>query len=163
MTNALFFIMFPLVFFIHDIEEILMRKKYMPAIVKTVSEKVPKLKPIVIHLQNISTLRFSIIVLEEFLLIVIACIINVFYDISYPLYALFWGFSLHLIIHLGQAVVIRKYIPGLVSSLLLLPYCIAGIIDLVSLYGFDLNFIWAVVGFAVIAINLLFMHKLVSK
>ena len=85
-----------------------MRKRAMPAIVATLKEKMSRIAPVAVHLQNISTKKFVLIVAEEFMLIVIALMLFLDYSI-YPLLALFWGFSIHLVMHIGQAVAIRKY------------------------------------------------------
>ena len=34
----------------------------------------------------------------------------------------FMAFSIHLIVHLGQSIVVRGYVPGFVTSILLLPF-----------------------------------------
>lgn len=91
---------------IHDLEEIMMRKRSMPEIERLVSSKFPRIAPIIRHLQNISTRSFIIIIIEEFFLI--SVILAIFlYGIHYPLLALFWGFSIHLLVHIVQSIVIR--------------------------------------------------------
>ena len=102
MFTVLLYILLPLVFLIHDLEEIVMRKRCMPYIVRLVSSNFPRITPIIRHLQNISTKNFIIIVIEEFLLIIVALVVFL-YDIPYPLLALFWGFSIHLLVHIAQA------------------------------------------------------------
>ena len=88
MFTVLLYILLPLVFLIHDLEEIVMRERSMPHIVRLVSDKLPRIAPIIRHLQNISTKNFIIIVIEEFLLIIAALVVFL-YDIPYPLLALF--------------------------------------------------------------------------
>lgn len=162
MFTVLLYILLPLVFLIHDLEEIVMRKHCMPYIVRLVSGKFPRIVPFVRHLQNISTRDFIIIVIEEFLLIIVALAVFL-YDIPYLLLALFWGFSIHLLVHIAQAIVIRKYVPGLVTSLLFLPYCALGVVHLIQRYSFGMNMLLAVVGFAIVVANLLIMHRIMRK
>lgn len=138
-----------------------MRKRAMPAIVATLKEKMPRIAPVAVHLQNISTKKFVLIVAEEFMLIVIALMLFLDYSI-YPLLALFWGFSIHLVMHIGQAVAIRKYIPGLLTSILLLPYCALGVVHTIERFSITANLALAVFGFATVAINLLVMHKILK-
>lgn len=72
MFTVLLYILLPLVFLIHDLEEIMMRKRSMPEIVRLVSSKFPRIAPIIRRLQNISTRNFILIVIEEFFLIIFA-------------------------------------------------------------------------------------------
>lgn len=113
-------------------------------------------------MQNISTRNFIIIIIEEFLLITAALAVFL-YDIPYPLLALFWGFSIHFLVHIAQAIAIRRYVPGLIMSLLFLPYCILGIVHLIERYSIEVNMLLAVVGFAVAVANLLIMHRIMRK
>lgn len=162
MFTVLLYILLPLVFLIHDLEEIVLRKHCMPYIVRLISGNFPRITPIVRHLQNISTRNFIIIIVEEFLLITVALAVFL-YDIPYPLLALFWGFSIHLLVHIAQAIVIRRYVPGLTTSLLFLPYCALGIVHLIQRYSFEMNMLLAVVGFTVVVTNLLIMHRIMRK
>ncbi|WP_414630812.1 HXXEE domain-containing protein [Bacteroides sp. UBA939] len=162
MSIVLLYILLPLVFLIHDLEEIVMRMHCMPHIVRLVSSRFPRITPIIRHLQNISTRNFIIIIIEEFLLIIVALAVFL-YDIPYPLLALFWGFSIHLFVHIAQAIVIRRYVPGLITSLLFLPYCAMGGVHLIQRYGLDLNMLLAVIGFAIVVTNLLIMHRIMRK
>lgn len=162
MFTVLLYILLPLVFLIHDLEEIVMKKRSMPHIVRLVSCKYPRIAPIIEPLQNISTRNFIIIIVEEFILITVALAVFL-YDIRYPLLALFWGFSIHLLVHIAQAIVIRRYVPGLITSLLLLPYCVLGIVHLIQRYSFEVNMLLAVAGFTAVVANLLIMHRIMRK
>ncbi len=162
MFTVLLYIMLPLVFLFHDLEEIVMRKRCMPYLVQLVSSKFPRITLIIRHLQNISTRNFIIIIIEEFLLITVALAVFL-YDIPYPLLAMFWGFSIHSLVHIAQAIIIRRYVPGLITSLLLLPYCALGVVHLIQRYSFEINMLLAVVGLAIVVVNLLIMHRIMRK
>lgn len=162
MFTVLLYIFLPLVFLIHDLEEIMMRKRSMPEIERLVSSKFPRIAPIIRHLQNISTRNFIIIVIEEFFLILVALGVF-FYGIPYPLLTLFWGFCIHLFVHIAQSIVIRRYVPGLITSLLFLPYCALGSVHLIQRYSFELNMLLAVIGFVIVVANLLIMHRIMRK
>lgn len=72
-------------------------------------------------------------------LIVTACVL-----VRAPLSTMIWAamaiaFSTYLLYHIGKAIIKKKYIPGLVSSIILLPYsfyCIKNIWDYFSLIEF---------------------------
>lgn len=162
MFTVLLYILLPLVFLIHDLEEIVMRKRSMPHIVRLVSSKFPRITPIIRHLQNISTRNFIIIIVEEFLLLTVALVVFL-YDTPYPLLAMFWGFTIHLLVHIAQAIVIRRYVLGLITSLLFLPYCALGVVHLIQRYSFKMNMLLAIVGFTIVVANLLIMHRIMRK
>lgn len=163
MFTILLYIMLPVAFVIHDAEEVILRKKCMPQVVKRVAEKFPKLLPVAKHLQEMSTSRFLAIVSEELLLILVVTIVFLTYGYPYLLYALFLGFGIHLVVHVVQAIALKCYIPGLVTTLLLLPYSIIGTIDLTLQYGAKLCLLLALLGFVAVVANLLLMHKIMKK
>ena len=77
--------------------------------------------------------------------------------------ALFMAFSIHLLVHIGQAIVMRGYIPGLVSTILLLPYAFIGMQNIwKAMNGMELT-VWAVIGIFTMAVNLRFAHWLGMK
>ena len=74
----------------------------------------------------------------------------------------FIAFSLHLLIHLIQSILIRKYIPALASSLVLLPpsiWIIKQVIDQTD-YSLLSLLIWTLLGLIFMVVNLSFAHKL---
>ncbi|MGM9843245.1 MAG: HXXEE domain-containing protein [Muribaculaceae bacterium] len=150
----------PLAFILHDGEEVLMFRHWMTAHKDSMTEKFPKLKPIITHLSSLTTAAFAIAALEELIILAIATYYVVICG-DYSLYlwsALFIAFSFHLLIHICQAIVVRGYVPGLITSLLLIPYAFL-----------VLYFIWhsmdpviialcGAAGIAFIAANLAFAH-----
>ena len=92
-------------------------------------EKHPKLRRMFNHLRKMNTKAFTIAVLEELILLVVITV-YVFCGGPYAIElwtAAFMAFSIHLIVHIGQAIVVRGYVPGLVTSILLLPFSYIGI------------------------------------
>lgn len=154
--------MLPIVFIVHDLEEILCRKRWMKNNAAELVRRFPKMKPILMHLKDISTTRFCIIVGEELLLIVVAMVMFIYANQNFLL-ALFWGFSLHLFVHIGQAIVAMRYVPGVVSSVLFLPYVAFGIFDLCMQFSWRTNLLLSVCGLTVVGLNLLLMHKLLHQ
>ena len=111
------------------------------------------------------TKAFALAALEEFivLLCATACVLA---DVPFALElwaALFLAFSLHLLLHFGQAVVVRGYVPGLVTSILLSPFAAYGIFCISLVMSPLKMFALAVTGAAFIALNLLFAHWLGLK
>ena len=74
--------------------------------------------------------------------------------------ALFIAFAVHLTVHVGQAVAVKSYVPGLATSLLLLPYATYGLWSIwLATNGWEL-IAWGTIGLAVTAANLRFAHWL---
>lgn len=76
------------------------------------------------QLARLNTKAFAIAVLEE---LVVLLLVTVYVVVQGPYCmkiwsALFVAFSIHLLVHIGQAILVRGYVPGAVSSLLLLPF-----------------------------------------
>ena len=101
-----------------------MEHKWLLAHGETLREKHPKFRRMLNHLRQMNTKAFAIAVLEElFMLVVIT--VYVFWGGPYAVElwtAVFMAFSIHLIVHIGQSIVVRGYVPGFVTSILLLPF-----------------------------------------
>lgn len=74
------------------------------------------------------------------------------------------GFSLHLVIHIAQWVVIRKYIPAIATTFMALVYSMYTLWYIISTQTFTLAdlTLWSVVGFILAAGNLALAHKLAA-
>ena len=70
------------------------------------------------------------------------------------------AFSLHLIVHIVQAIMVRGYVPGLVTSILLLPYAAYGMWSIwLVMSGWQLLG-WGIAGVAFMVVNLRLAHWL---
>ena len=70
-------------------------------------------------LRDISTARFAPAVYEELIVLIVICLLADVTDI--PLFDGVWlgafiGFAAHLVMHLAQSVVVRGYVPALITS-----------------------------------------------
>ena len=155
----------PLAFLLHDAEEVAVQHRWMENHSGALRERFPRLRPLLDRLQRLNTKAFALAALEEFivLLCATACVLA---DVSFALElwaALFLAFSLHLLLHLGQAVAVRGYVPGLVTSILLSPFAAYGIFCISLVMSPLKMFALAVAGAAFIALNLRFAHWLGLK
>ena len=78
-------------------------------------------------------------------------------------------FSIHIVIHIIQWIIYRKYIPTILTSILVLPYCIFGLIKCIDI-GINIginNLFWiiicSIIGIIGVIINLKFIHYLGEK
>ena len=119
----------PVAFILHDAEEVAVQHRWMLAHRESLASRFPKLRPMIEPLSLLGTTAFAIAATEELVLLVVAtCYVLVDGIFSTQIWsALFLAFSLHLFIHFGQAILFRGYVPGIVTSLLLLPYSAYGV------------------------------------
>lgn len=162
MFSILFYISIPIVYLIHDFEEFFMRKKWTEKKYDDLIAKYPKVTPILSTLKRMTQLEYGIVMLEQFLFLVMAVILGIYAD-PVPMFGLFWGFGIHLIITILHSVLLRLYFPGTITSVFLLPYFGFGVADLLNQYTLMENLIMAVCGFGVIALNLTLMYCLMKK
>lgn len=159
MFTPLLFMLLPLVFLIHDAEEIIVRRRWMDRNADEVMLRFPWSEPMLTHLKAQSTRGFCLIVAEEFLLLAFG-VVCMIYVSALPVAALMWGFILHLFVHIGQGILLRRYVPGLITSIILLPYILLGIRVLTLEFSAFTNLILAVAGLFIVALNLLVMHRI---
>lgn len=167
MQSALFLIVasLPLVFMFHDFEEIIFTKQWIKKNKANLHQRFPKLAArLLLHLEKLSTEAFSLAVAEEFVVLSLVTVYAL-YSGDYRLwYGLFIAFSVHIIIHIFQWIVYRKYIPCIVTSILVLPYCIYSFLKMseMEILTFQQKIFWGVSGFVIMVINLILVHKLAA-
>lgn len=129
-TMELFWIIsFPLAFIVHDGEEIFVQHKWLLAHKDNLIQKFSAATRVIEHLSSLSTKAFAIAVLEELILLLFATtyiLIGGTYATELWI-ALFMAFSFHFVIHIAQGFIIMGYVPGLVTSISMLPYSYFGI------------------------------------
>jgi len=146
---------------LHEMEEIIGFRIWLDKNRDIVS----KYNKLSILYQNFSNEGFSIAVLEEYLLCIIITCISIFFKTYIVLIGAFIAFSLHLLVHILQSIIIKRYISSLASSIILLPISIFLISK--AIYTFKYTFFSIVISsvLCVIAMlfNLIFVHKIMKK
>ncbi|SMP41042.1 HXXEE domain-containing protein [Fibrobacter sp. UWB10] len=164
-VDLFWIISFPLAFVIHDGEEIIVQHKWMLTHKDFLIQKYPRAKRIVTHLSCLSTKAFAMAVLEELILLLFTAayiLIGGVYAMELWI-ALFMAFSVHFVIHIVQGVLVRGYVPGLVTSILMLPYAYFGISRICEdVSGVKLIQL-SVLGVVAMMINLRFAHWIGKK
>ena len=160
-----FLITFPLAFIIHDAEEIVVQNRWLLSHKDRILSRLPWSHQLIQHLEKLSPQSFAIAAIEELIIILGSCIYVVFqgpYAIELCI-ALFMAFGVHLIIHIAQAIVVRSYVPGLISVISLLPYTAWMVWNLsasISLYHLS---ILTIIGIVLMVGNLLLSHQIGLK
>lgn len=151
---------FPMLFIFHDFEEIIFMQSWIKKNRDYLSARFPKLsKSILPHFDNITTSSFAMGVAEEFILISIITVIS-YVENWYNLWAgLFIAFTLHLVVHCFQTLIVKRYVPAIVTSIICLPICTYIIKHIVGLFTLDTVVLYSILGFIIMVINLGIIHK----
>ena len=163
-TNVVY-VLFILAFIVHDGEELAVQHKWVMAHGEALSAKIPKLRHLFNYIRQLNTKAFAIAVFEE-LVLLIAITACALYGCPYAVElwsAVFMAFSVHLIVHVIQAIVVRGYVPGLVSSILLLPFAYHGMQSICNTFKTSQLLLYGMVGVLLMLVNLAFAHWLGMK
>jgi len=168
MMNELILIVYllPILFMIHDFEEIIFMKLWIKKNRVYLEKKFPVLpEKMFAHAEELSVPAFSLAVLEEFIIISLISITAIWFEYYYIWFALFMAFSIHLVIHLFQWLLIRKYIPAIVTTILILPYSIYGFVFILQSEMFSIfqMIVCTIAGLIFAGSNLILMHKVAAK
>ena len=105
---------------------------------------------------NFTTEGFALAVMEEFIVFTAIALLAIYFDNS-----LFWniwfggffGLTTHYVIHIIQALVIRRYIPALITSIICLPISVLILHNSYALI--DINLWHILIGIAIVALNMI--------
>lgn len=156
----------PVVFMFHDFEEIIFVKSWFNKNGQWLAEKFPFLsKTFFSHIENTTTANFALMVAEEFILVSLITYWGILSGNYYLWLGVFMAFSVHIVIHLIQWIVVRRYIPVIVTSLLCLPYCIFGMMQILYLNEFTGTeiVVCTLIGMILVVLNLLLIHRIFSR
>lgn len=152
--------LFPILFIFHDFEEIIFMQSWISKNRRYLCERFPKLsKRLLSHFDNITTSSFAFGVAEEFILISIVTVVSYMTKWYILWVGLFITFTLHLVIHCFQALIVRKYVPSIITSVICLPICIYIIKHIVNLFQLESVVLYSILAFIIMVVNLVFIHK----
>ena len=132
MTSVQFYFLFPALFMLHELEEIV----WMPSFVKKISIQYPNNRILSFY----TPFAFNSIVLEQFLILLLSLFLSYRYS-NYTIYAtIVIAYIYHVFGHLIQTLVIRKYVPGLLTGILTSYFSIISLKNEIpiTLYGYSL-------------------------
>ena len=110
MSIVQFYFVFPALFMLHELEEIV----WMPSFVKKISIQYPNNR----ILSYYTPFAFNFIVLEQFLILMTSLYLSYQFN-NYTIYAtIIIAYIFHVFGHLIQTIIIRKYVPGLLTGIL---------------------------------------------
>ena len=160
-------LLLPIVFMIHEYEEIIMFQNWLGNNRNELKRCFPKFEQFLAHRGHFdySTATFAVGTAHEFILISAISFFSIWLDAYQWWFAAFAGYSVHLIVHLAQWAIYRKYIPVIITTILTLPYCVYAFVEFAkgSILSPSQMFLWSVVGIILTMLSLLSAFFLMSK
>ena len=157
----------PVVFMIHEYEEIIMFKHWLKHHQPELRTRFPKFEQMLARSGhfNYATSTYAVGTAHEFLLISLITFSAMSVGAYSWWFAAFAGHSIHLLIHLVQWMIYRKYIPVIVTTILSLPYCVyaLALFAKASLLTPLQMLLWAVTGIALTALSLCSAFLLMNR
>lgn len=118
-----FFLLFPSIFMLHELEEILLFPRFM--------ERNPQLQRRLLS-GAFTPFRINAIIYQEFILLLIILGLSIYFE-SFDFYlTIIIAYIYHVIGHVFQSIILRQYIPGVLSGIITAGYCTYQIYDAVS-------------------------------
>ncbi|PXV67377.1 uncharacterized protein with HXXEE motif [Dysgonomonas alginatilytica] len=156
----------PIVFIMHDFEEIIFFKPWVTKNSLYLKKRFPFLdKRLLPRMEALSVPAFALAVFEEFILLCIITFTAFYFDYYSIWLAVFMAFFIHLFAHIIQWIVLRRYIPAIVTAILALLYCIYGFIVILrsQLFTVPEIILLSLAGVFFMVVNLLLAHGLAEK
>lgn len=155
MSTQQFYLLFPSLFMLHELEEII----WMPSFVKKISAQFPDIR----FLSYYTPFAFNAIVMEQLLLLLITLYLSYQFS-NYTIYAtIVIAYIYHIFGHLIQTIVLRKYVPGLLTGILTSLFSITflKIESSVKLYGY--SFLTLLVIVLNLVVSFMILNKIIHK
>ena len=155
MTSVQFYFLFPSLFMLHELEEII----WMPSFIKKISPQYPNNQ----ILSYYTPFAFNAIVLEQFLILLLSLFLSYQFN-NYTIYAtIIIAYIYHVLGHLIQTIVIQKYVPGLLTGILTSWFSIISLKNEIpiTLYGYSLFTLLVIV--LNLVVSFMILHKISHK
>jgi hypothetical protein len=167
MNNMNFIVwMLPIIFMLHDFEEIIMAEVWGKRYRKAINSAWPKMQPFGLkYVDKCHTSSLSIQVEVLFLFFSLLSFFSVLFQNYFLWYGAFLGVALHLIfIHMLICIRFKHYVPGVITSIIFLFPSAWLLFTAKKILHYDVNTIMLAcpVGIALTAILLPTLHKLMS-
>ncbi|HBE79262.1 MAG TPA: HXXEE domain-containing protein [Firmicutes bacterium] len=166
--NTMSFIvwMLPVIFMLHDFEEIIMVEVWGKRYQKAIDSTWPKRPPFGLnYVSTYQTPTFSIAVEIEFLLFSLISLFSVIFQNYFLWYGAFLGVTLHMIfIHMLVCIPFKHYVPGVITSIIFLLPSVWFLYSAKQLLHYNVNTILSacLLGIALTIVALPALHKLMG-
>ena len=117
-----FFLLFPSIFMLHELEEILLFPRFMDRNLQLQRRLLSG---------TFTPFRINAIIYQEFVLLLIILGLSIYFE-SFDFYiTIIIAYVYHVIGHIFQSIFLRQYIPGVLSGIITAGYCTYQIYDAV--------------------------------
>lgn len=155
MTSVQFYFLFPSLFMLHELEEIV----WMPSFVKKISIQYPNNRILTYY----TPFAFNFIVLEQFLILMTSLYLSYQFN-NYNIYAsIIIAYIYHVFGHLIQTIVIRKYVPGLLTGILTSLFSLFYLKNNVPINLYWYSFITLILIIVNLVLSFMVLHKKTLK
>lgn len=155
MTLTQFYFLFPALFMLHELEEII----WMPSFVKKLSVQFPDIR----FLSYYTPFTFNAIVLEQFLILLLSLFLSYQFS-NYTIYTtIVIAYIYHVFGHLIQTIVIRKYVPGLLTGIFTSLFSLFYLKNNVPINLYWYSFITLILIIVNLVLSFMVLHKMTLK
>lgn len=157
--------LFPIMFMIHELEEIIFMKPWIKKNAATIQKRFPFIgRRFRKATKDFSTRKFALIVAEEFIIISAVTVVSMQWGFINMFTGMLIAYSLHLFIHIVQFIIYRRYIPTIVTSLISIPYLVFAFMGIAASPA--VSVVWSLtfagIFAVVLAVNLFACHYIVA-
>lgn len=153
----------PLCLILHKAEAAATLRGWMLRNGSGLTKRFPRFEKLIRHFGRLGTIAFSIAAIEELLvaLLIIAFFIILEYDYAVWVFVcLYTALWVRFIVHIILAVVIRKYIPGLITSIITVAYMTYTIMPLHPFFQWHEIVLFALAGTIFMVANMIVAHRI---
>lgn len=163
-TLFMIVLLFPILFMIHEFEEIAMinvwqkrNEKYIKTL-ESQNKKVP-------FVFKGSTASFSLGILEEFLILSIITVTSYLFNNYVLFYGLFIAVTLHFFMHIFFSIHFKGYVPGITTTIILTPFFCFMIykLNIILHYNTTTSIFAILIATLLMIVNLYMLHNIMIK
>lgn len=153
--------LFPLLFIFHDMEEVIGYGLWLRKNRSFLDKKYPKIS----NTYKPYSTEGMAAVMEELVLCLVVCIITRVSGFYGLWFGAFVAYTVHLIVHIGQSVVMKMYIPALITSVICLPISVWAVAMSVGLLEYTALkiILYTVLGTVAVGANLKAAQRIIRK
>jgi len=156
----------PIVFMFHDLEEIIMIQPWLRKNAPVIQARFPFIADRILpHITKLSSSSFTLAVAEEFILLSGFVLIAVEAQLYSFWAGLLLGFFIHLLVHIGQFLALRAYVPVIITSFIGSVYCLYALyfLNAHGLLQWNHVFLWTIITLLIIIVNYIFSNLLAKS
>jgi len=153
---------FLLAFLLHELEEAVTQHRWMKLNADDIKRRYPKFAKTVDYHLKLTTRAFVISAIEESIIVIgiTMCLLvgDIMYTKLWMILAI--AFMLHMAIHIVQGLIMFRYVPGLITAVIITPLLSVLMIHIYNTIGLLDMIIYGVIGFVCGILNLRFAYWL---